>query len=52
LATTIHRESKAFLFGSQCALKSVEDFTEFEQRGAYFDTVGCHFSQIGFAETE
>jgi len=26
-----------WLFGSQRALKSVEDFTEFEQRGAYFD---------------
>ena len=25
------------LFGSQRALKSVEDFTEFEQHGAYFD---------------
>ncbi len=25
------------LFGSQRALKSVEDFTEFEQRGAHFD---------------
>jgi cytochrome c peroxidase len=25
------------LFGSQRTLKSVEDFTEFEQRGAYFD---------------
>ena len=25
------------LFGSQRALKSVEDFTEFEQRSAYFD---------------
>lgn len=25
------------LFGSQRVLKSVEDFTEFEQRGAYFD---------------
>jgi cytochrome c peroxidase len=25
------------LFGSQRSLKSVEDFTEFEQRGAYFD---------------
>jgi cytochrome c peroxidase len=25
------------LFGSQCALKTVEDFTEFEQRTAYFD---------------
>lgn len=26
------------LFGSQRALKSVEDFSEFEQRGAYFDS--------------
>jgi len=25
------------LFGSQRALKTVEDFTEFEQRTAYFD---------------
>ena len=25
------------LFGSQRALRSVEDFTEFEQRAAYFD---------------
>lgn len=25
------------IFGSQRALKSIEDFTEFEQRGAYFD---------------
>ena len=25
------------MFGSQRALKSVEDFTEFEQRAAYFD---------------
>ena len=25
------------LYGSQRALKSIEDFTEFEQRGAYFD---------------
>ena len=25
------------LFGSQRAIKSVEDFTEFEQRAAYFD---------------
>jgi cytochrome c peroxidase len=25
------------LFGSQRALKTIEDFTEFEQRGAYFD---------------
>ena len=27
------------LFGSQRALKSVEDFTEFEQRAAYFDGI-------------
>lgn len=25
------------LFGSQRALKTIEDFTEFEQRAAYFD---------------
>ena len=25
------------LFGSQRALKTIEDFTEFEQRTAYFD---------------
>jgi hypothetical protein len=25
------------LFGSQRALKAIEDFTEFEQRTAYFD---------------
>src|SRR5690606_26666573 len=25
------------LFGSQRALKTIEEFTEFEQRGAYFD---------------
>ena len=25
------------LFGSQRSLKTIEDFTEFEQRGAYFD---------------
>jgi cytochrome c peroxidase len=30
------------LFGSQRAMKSVEDFTEFEQRAAYFD--GDHVS--------
>jgi cytochrome c peroxidase len=30
------------LFGSQRALKSIEDFTEFEQRAAYFD--GNHVS--------
>jgi hypothetical protein len=25
------------LFGSQRALKTIEDFTQFEQAGAYFD---------------
>jgi cytochrome c peroxidase len=29
------------LFGSQRVLKTVEDFTEFEQRGAYFDCNGA-----------
>ena len=33
------------LFGSQRALKSVEDFTEFEQRAAYFD--GDQVSAVG-----
>ncbi len=32
------------LFGSQRALKSVEDFTEFEQRAAYFD--GDHTTAV------
>jgi cytochrome c peroxidase len=35
------------LFGSQRALKTVEDFTEFEQRGAYFDGDHCMASKKG-----
>jgi cytochrome c peroxidase len=35
------------LFGSQRALKSVEDFTEFEQRGAYFDGVPADAARKG-----
>ncbi|MBF0634343.1 MAG: cytochrome B6 [Nitrospinae bacterium] len=35
------------LFGSQRALKSVEDFTEFEQRGAYFDGVPADATRKG-----
>jgi cytochrome c peroxidase len=34
---TLRGVSVQRLFGSQRALKSVEDFTEFEQRAAYFD---------------
>ncbi|MFM9966551.1 MAG: cytochrome B6 [Planctomycetaceae bacterium] len=35
------------LFGSQRALKSVEDFTEFEQRAAYFDGDPAHAQRKG-----
>jgi cytochrome c peroxidase len=35
--TTLRGVNIQRLFGSQRALKTVEDFTEFEQRGAYFD---------------
>jgi len=35
--TSLRGVSIQRLFGSQRALKTVEDFTEFEQRGAYFD---------------
>jgi cytochrome c peroxidase len=35
------------LFGSQRALKSVEDFTEFEQRGAYFDGIPADATRKG-----
>jgi cytochrome c peroxidase len=35
------------LFGSQRALKSVEDFTEFEQRAAYFDGDICTAAKKG-----
>jgi cytochrome c peroxidase len=34
---TLRGVNQQRLFGSQRTLKSVEDFTEFEQRGAYFD---------------
>ena len=36
-APTLRGVNVQRLFGSQRALKSVEDFTEFEQRAAYFD---------------
>ena len=35
------------LFGSQRALKSVEDFTEFEQRSAYFDGIPADGTRKG-----
>ena len=35
------------LFGSQRALKTVEDFTEFEQRAAYFDGDPADAAQKG-----
>ncbi len=35
------------LFGSQRALKSVEDFTEFEQRAAYFDGIPADATRKG-----
>ena len=35
------------LFGSQRALKTVEDFTEFEQRAAYFDGDHCMAAKKG-----
>ncbi len=35
------------LFGSQRALKTVEDFTEFEQRDAYFDGIPADATQKG-----
>jgi cytochrome c peroxidase len=35
------------LFGSQRALKSIEDFTEFEQRAAYFDGIPADAARKG-----
>ena len=35
------------LFGSQRAMKSVEDFTEFEQRAAYFDGIPADATRKG-----
>src|SRR5204863_7219148 len=40
--TTLRGVNIQRLFGSQRALRSIEDFTEFEQRAAYFD--GDHVS--------
>jgi len=39
--TTLRGVSIQQLFGSQRAMKTVEDFTEFEQRAAYFDGDIC-----------
>jgi cytochrome c peroxidase len=40
------------LFGSQRALRSIEDFTEFEQRAAYFDgdQVAAHKKGVSFLD--
>ncbi|MCX7170476.1 MAG: cytochrome B6 [Proteobacteria bacterium] len=35
------------LFGSQRAIKTMEDFTEFEQRGAYFDGIPADATRKG-----
>jgi cytochrome c peroxidase len=35
------------LFGSQRAMKTIEDFTEFEQRGAYFDGIPADATRKG-----
>jgi cytochrome c peroxidase len=40
------------LFGSQRALRSIEDFTEFEQRGAYFDGDPVSAEKKGVNELE
>lgn len=40
------------LFGSQRALKTVEDFTEFEQRAAYFDGDICMAAKKGINTLE
>ncbi len=40
------------LFGSQRAMKSVEDFTEFEQRAAYFDGVPADATKKGVSPLE
>jgi cytochrome c peroxidase len=44
---TLRGVSVQRLFGSQRALKTVEDFTEFEQRGAYFDGDHCMAAKKG-----
>jgi len=40
------------LFGSQRALKTIEDFTEFEQRGAYFDGIPADAAKKGINPLE
>ena len=40
------------IFGSQRAMKSVEDFTEFEQRGAYFDGIPADAARKGINPLE
>jgi len=40
------------LFGSQRALKTVEDFTEFEQRAAYFDGIPADAAKKGISPLE
>jgi cytochrome c peroxidase len=40
------------LFGSQRALKSIEDFTEFEQRAAYFDGIPADAARKGINPLE
>jgi cytochrome c peroxidase len=40
------------LFGSQRAMKSVEDFTEFEQRAAYFDGIPADAARKGINPLE
>jgi cytochrome c peroxidase len=40
------------LFGSQRALKTVEDFTEFEQRAAYFDGIPADATRKGTSVLE
>lgn len=40
------------LFGSQRALKTVEDFTEFEQRAAYFDGIPADAARKGMNPLE
>ncbi len=45
--TTLRGVNIQRLFGSQRALKTVEDFTEFEQRAAYFDGDHCMAAKKG-----
>ena len=45
--TTLRGVNVQRLFGSQRALKTVEDFTEFEQRTAYFDGDQCMAAKKG-----